>query len=173
VTVLLVRFPWSAEAARALAPLATDVFRALAGGEGYAYVDETAGGDRVRARAGAWPGASLARLSPLLDVAGASAGADARFHYIVETDVRPAHEADFNAWYDTEHMPGLARVPGAVRARRFRNDAAHPRYHACYDLVTAETLGSPPWLAVRATPWSDRVRPAFHNTKRTMFERVR
>jgi hypothetical protein len=115
---------------------------------------------------------TAARLSPLFDCAGASRDAASLFHYVVETDVDEAHEADLNAWYDTEHMPGLAACPGTVRARRFRNPDASPRYHSCYDLVSRETLGSEPWLAVRHTAWSDRVRPHFRNTKRTMFRRL-
>jgi hypothetical protein len=87
-------------------------------------------------------------------------------------DVVPAHEDDLNAWYDKEHMPGLAACLGTVRARRFRNPDGSPRYHACYDLVRTETLGSEPWLAVRHTAWSDRVRPHFRNIKRTMFKRL-
>jgi hypothetical protein len=113
-----------------------------------------------------------ARLRPVFDAAGASSGEPPRFHYVVETDVVPEHEADLNAWYDQEHMPGLAACPGSVRARRFRNPDASPRYHACYDLARTETFGSPPWLAVRHTAWSDRVRPHFRNTKRTMFKRL-
>jgi hypothetical protein len=120
----------------------------------------------------ALPAATLARLVLLQDIAGASAGADAPFHYVVETDVRPESEADLDAWYEREHLPGLAAVPGTVRAMRFRNVHGSPRYHACYDLARTEALGSPPWLAVRATAWSDRVRPAFYNTSRTMFRRV-
>lgn len=171
MTVLLIRFPWSDVAADALAALPVDLLRATAGDMGYAYAP-TSAASPLHAHAAAWPGASLATLVPLLDVPGASAGALARYHYIVETDVDPAHEADFNAWYDTEHLPRLAGVPGTVRARRYRNATGAPRYHACYDLTAAEVLGSPPWLAVRATPWSDRVRPAFRNTRRTMFVRV-
>ena len=72
-------------------------------------------------------------------------------------------------WYDREHMPGLAAVPGCVRAQRFINLDAGPKSFACYDLVTRDTLGSPPWLAVRNSEWSGRVRPNFRNTKRTMF----
>lgn len=112
------------------------------------------------------------RLRPVFDVAGASSSEVPRFHYVVETNVVPEHEADLNAWYDTEHMPGLAACPGSVRARRFRNPDGSPRYHACYDLVRTETLGSEPWLAVRHTAWSDRVRPHFRDTKRTMFRRL-
>jgi len=115
---------------------------------------------------------SAAWLQPLFDTPGASRGEAAPFHYVVETDVVPEHEADLNAWYDTEHMPGLAACPGSVRARRFRNLDGSPRYHSCYDLALAETLGSEPWLAVRHTAWSDRVRPHFRNTKRTLFRRL-
>lgn len=119
-------------------------------------------------------GSALAavKLLPLFDVPGASRGEAAPFHYVVEMDVVPEHEADLNAWYDEEHMPGLAACPGSVRARRFRNPEGSPRYHSCYDLARTETLGSPPWLAVRYTKWSDRVRPHFRNAKRTMFKRL-
>jgi len=113
-----------------------------------------------------------ARLKPVFDTPGTSRGEASPFHYIVETDVVAAHEADLNAWYDSEHMPGLAACPGSVRARRFRNPDSSPRYHSCYDLARTETLGSEPWLAVRDTAWSDRVRPHFRNTKRTMFRRL-
>jgi hypothetical protein len=115
---------------------------------------------------------AAAKLLPLFDVRGASRGEAAPFHYVVEMDVVPEHEADLNAWYDEEHMPGLAACPGSVRARRFRNPDGSPRYHSCYDLARTETLGSPPWLAVRYTKWSDRVRPHFRNAKRTMFKRL-
>jgi hypothetical protein len=114
----------------------------------------------------------VARLQPVFDSPGASRGEAAPFHYIVETDVVPEHEADLNAWYDTEHMPGLAACPGCLRARRFRNPDGSPRYHACYDLVDPETLVSEAWLAMRRTAWSERVRPHFRNTKRTTFRRL-
>ena len=106
------------------------------------------------------------------ECAGSSAGESAPFHYIVATDVQPDVEDDFNAWYAREHPPGLARVPGTARAQRLRNEDDAPRYHACYDLVNAETLGSPAWLAVRGTPWSARVRPSFRNTIRLMMRRL-
>ena len=32
-------------------------------------------------------------------------------------------ETAFNAWYDTEHVPALARVPGVLCARRYRTSA--------------------------------------------------
>jgi hypothetical protein len=112
------------------------------------------------------------RLARLQDIAGASHGARGAFHYVVETDVTPEADRDLNDWYDEEHLPGLAAVPGTIRAQRLVSLDRAPRYHSCYELVSQETLGSPPWLAVRGTAWSDRVRPNFRNTKRTMFTRV-
>jgi hypothetical protein len=110
-----------------------------------------------------------ARLEPVFDAAGAFHREAAPIHYVVETDVVPEHEADLNAWYDVEHMPGLVACPGSVRARRFRNPDGSPRYHSCYDVASTETLASESWLALRHSAWSDRVRPHFRNTKRTLF----
>lgn len=178
---LLAKFAWPgdgpvASLRSALAGRELTLVRAVESDGTYAYVplpaDVEAAHSLPQLVRRAIPGAVLSRLTLLQDIAGASAGAQAPYHYVVETDVRAETEADMNDWYVREHLPGLAAVPGTVRARRFRDAHGHPRYHACYDLVRPETLGSPPWLAVRGTAWSDRVRPAFYNTRRTMFWRV-
>lgn len=118
---------------------------------------------------GTAPWTDVSRLEMLSSLAGASASEPASIHYVVETDVHPGWEQEFNDWYDKEHLPGLARVPGCASASRLRNPDASPRYHACYDLVSAQVLEHPAWLAVRHSAWSDRVRPRFMNTRRLMF----
>ena len=64
-------------------------------------------------------------------------------------------------------------MPGCVNARRLINHDHGPHNgplsQACYDLVSAETMGSPPWLAVRNTAWSNITRPHFTNTRRTLM----
>ncbi len=52
----------------------------------------------------------------------------------------PAPEVDtaFNAWYDTEHVPALARVPGVLCARRYRTSAGNSKYVALYHLSRME-----------------------------------
>lgn len=119
-----------------------------------------------------YPGAEAVALDLTTDLAGQAAGQPAPWFYVVETDIKPGAEADFDRWYETEHLPGLAAVPGTVRARRYLARAGSPRYYACYELASRATFGSPAWLAVRATDWSSRVRPNFINTKRTMFRLV-
>ncbi len=120
--------------------------------------------------------ATPARFAPAVDrleqafhAPGASAGQHAPFHYTVEMNPSPGWADEIVTWYNNEHSPGLAAVSGCVCARRFVNHDSGPQSLACYDLLSPEILGSEAWLAVRQTSWSDRVRPKFLNTRRTMF----
>ena len=115
-------------------------------------------------------GAQASRLQLVLDCACASPNAPITAHYTVQTDPAAGWEDEIAQWYAQEHMPGLAMVAGCVRAQRFTNHDHGPTSFACYDLTAAEVMGSPAWLAVRATDWSSRCRPHFTNTRRTFFQ---
>jgi hypothetical protein len=110
----------------------------------------------------------ISRLSSRLAIAGASASAAAPYRYAVRTDVEPGGEAELESWYDTEHMPSLAAVPGAVLAQHMLCLDASPTYLAIYDLTSPAVLESGPWLDVRATEWSTRVRQTFRHTRRNL-----
>lgn len=120
---------------------------------------------------------TVSRLESVFERQGHSKAEAPAFHYVVETDPETGWADEIFRWYDTEHMPGLAAVPGCIHARRFLNHDhgvrggldRGPLSFACYDLVTEETLGSPPWLAVRGSAWSGITRPHFTNTRRTML----
>ena len=115
----------------------------------------------------------VARLENVFTKTGLSHTESAVFHYVVETDPEDGWADEIARWYDTEHMPGLAAVSGCILAMRLLNHnhgPGSPVSFACYDLVTPQTLGSPEWLAVRHTAWSDIARPHFTNTLRTMFD---
>ncbi len=112
------------------------------------------------------------RLECMFDIPGASTGHRRMLHYVVETEAAVGWQDEMQRWYDTEHMPRLASVPGCVRARRFINHDHGPSSYACYDLARPGVTESPPWLAARTTSWSDRVRPHFRNTKRTTFSEI-
>jgi hypothetical protein len=105
----------------------------------------------------------------MCDILGASLGEAPAFHYTVEMTPEAGWGLELQRWYDIEHLPGLAGVPGCVRARRYWNYDEGPRSLACYDLVDKAVMGSEPWLAVRASQWSSRMRPRFTQTSRTMF----
>jgi hypothetical protein len=111
----------------------------------------------------------VSRLQQVYTAPGQAQGELPVSHYVVETDPETGWQPELERWYNEEHMPGLASVPGCILAQRYYNHDAGPLSLACYDLVAETVLGSPAWLAVRGTPWSDIVRPHFTNTKRTMF----
>lgn len=113
--------------------------------------------------------ATVSRLARVIEFSGASRGEQVCAHYVVETDTDKGWSKEIGAWYDTEHMPGLAAVTGTIHAVRFMNIDHSPKSVACYDLKEASVMGCAPWLAVRASEWSDRCRPHFRNTRRTML----
>jgi hypothetical protein len=157
---------FAAQACRARSRL--ELCLSLAGDLAFAYLwAESLHSFAQVAPAAGW--ASVQRLELLSSHAGASAGQAAPWHYVVATDVEPGWEQEFNDWYDTEHLPGLAAVPGSALACRLRNLDDGPRYHACYRLASPQAMEHPAWLAVRHTAWSDRVRPRLRNTERLMF----
>ncbi len=85
--------------------------------------------------------------------------------------VAPEHEAEFNEWYDTEHVPALAAVPGALRARRYRDTGAARRYVALYHLATPEVQASAAWKDAANSPWTERMRPHFRDHLRIVARR--
>jgi len=109
---------------------------------------------------------SLSRLELKLDLKGHDWGQETLVHYVVQTDVENGWMGEIEAWYDKEHMPGLAAVPGCRSAQRLINHDSGPRSYACYDLVSADVLTSSPWMAVRGTAWSSMARPHFVNPQR-------
>lgn len=86
-------------------------------------------------------------------------------------NVDPAHEAEFNRWYDEEHIPGLSAVPGTICARRYRDNAGSHRYLALYHLESPEVTYSDAWKTAARTPWSDRMRPHIRDHLRFLTRR--
>ena len=87
-------------------------------------------------------------------------------------NVDPAHETDFNAWYDQEHIPSLSAVPGCLMARRFRaTDKGSHKYIALYHLASAEVQDSAAWKKAVDTPWSARIRPHYKDRVRLLGRR--
>ena len=74
------------------------------------------------------------------------------------TDVDPAHEAEFNRWYDEEHIGRLRAVPGFLDAGRYRALRGGPKYLAMYELEDHNVLRSAGFLdTVRYQPSARRL----------------
>jgi hypothetical protein len=102
-----------------------------------------------------------------------TAPAEAAALLVVAMNIAPEHEHDFNEWYNTEHIPALAAVPGTLSARRYRGTGATQRYVALYHFASPGVAGSPEWRKAADTPWTQRLRPHFRDLVRFDCRRYR
>jgi len=86
-------------------------------------------------------------------------------------NVDPEHEAEFNDWYDNEHLPALQAVPGTICARRYKDLSGSHRYLALYHLESPEVTFSDAWKKGAGTPWSAKMRPHFRDHLRILSRR--
>jgi len=82
---------------------------------------------------------------------------------LISMNVAPEHEAEFNEWYDVEHLPALGAVPGVLQARRYRGTGARQKYMALYHFARSDVLGGPAWKEAAETPWTNKLRPHFRD----------
>ena len=90
---------------------------------------------------------------------------------VVGLNVKPEADADFQAWYDEEHVPALSKVPGTLCARRFKTTEGEPSYIAVYHLANPEVQASAAWKAAVDTPWTARIRPQTFGRMRYVLRR--
>src|SRR5688572_21041101 len=78
---------------------------------------------------------------------------------LIAMNIAPELEADFNAWYDEEHIGALATVPGVLAARRFRGTSGNRKYVALYHLATPDVQDGAVWKKARESEWTSRLKP--------------
>lgn len=89
------------------------------------------------------------------------------------TDTDPQAEADFNAWYDREHMQERVGIRGFRHARRFlANDGAARRYLALYVTESLDVFRSDAYRQAftQQTGWSLRNFARMSDTQRRVGE---
>ena len=68
---------------------------------------------------------------------------------VTMTEPPPAMEEEFNAWYDTEHLPERLAIPGFISARRWLArdlDPGEGKYLATYELENPAVLNTMRYL---------------------------
>jgi antibiotic biosynthesis monooxygenase (ABM) superfamily enzyme len=114
------------------------------------------------------------------DVRHAGGGTEAMFpeHILtVRATVEPAHEEEFNRWYNQEHIPDVLKlIPGCLGAARYRvvdGDGSH-QYMAVYRFTSEAALRS----ALQGSEIKELIRRydqaigAFSTRARTTYTRV-
>ena len=94
--------------------------------------------------------------------------------FLVYTDIDPQHEAEFNDWYNTEHIAELLAVPGILAAARYEATKGGPKYLAVYELENADVVNTSAFTGRKRTPWGERMSPTVigSNLTRVVGEQI-
>ena len=89
---------------------------------------------------------------------------------MVTIEVDPAHDAEFNRWYDEEHVPERMACPGFLLARRFRSTGNPMKYLALYELESPQALETPEYLTMKvSSPWRERTKEYRLSNERDVY----
>jgi hypothetical protein len=89
---------------------------------------------------------------------------------LTSMDIDPSDEADFNRWYDREHILERVAIEGFLEARRYVAHDGKPKYLCLYSTATFGVLDSPAYRAALANPtgWSTKTTARFKNMIRAV-----
>lgn len=93
---------------------------------------------------------------------------EAQGELLIWTNVEPEHEADFNRWYDREHMEERAAIPGFIWSRRYQAVTGDCRYLALYRTRRVDVFLSDPYRKAfsNQTEWSNTNFGRMYDTTR-------
>jgi hypothetical protein len=89
---------------------------------------------------------------------------------LTSMNIDAADEADFNRWYDREHLEERVAIEGFLEARRYVAHAANPKYLCLYSTETLDVLDSPAYRTRLANPtdWSRQTMARFKDMLRVV-----
>jgi hypothetical protein len=135
-----------------------------------AYDNLSPWSQRVTAMAG-----RLARFEGTMTTPGAKAAPTGAGGFLFNgMNCAPEGEAEFNKWYEEEHIPALAGVPGTILARRYiaPDDAVTThKFMAIYHLEHPDVTRTEAWAKAVDTPWTARVRRHMQDRCRILCKR--
>jgi len=89
---------------------------------------------------------------------------------LTSMDIDPAHEAEFNRWYDREHLEERVAIDGFIEARRYIAHQGRPKYLSLYSTETFDVLDSAAYRSALGNPtaWSRTSIGRFKNMIRAV-----
>src|ERR1700758_2901828 len=89
---------------------------------------------------------------------------------LTSMDIDATNEAEFNRWYDREHLEERVAIDGFLEARRYVAHSGSPRFLFLYSTKTLDVLDSPAYRARLNSPteWSKKNMARFKNMIRAV-----
>ena len=95
---------------------------------------------------------------------------------VVTMDVDPEDEAEFNKWYNEQHLPERMEIPGYVSARRFRLEEGEGalKYLCIWELEDGSPLQSKMYQEQQADPTAlyERVSKTIKARTRGLYRQI-
>ncbi len=106
-----------------------------------------------------------------------------KFVFVVGHEVPRNRQQEFNAWYNTEHILGVLKVPGIVAGRRFKlntrdiapmlvKGGSLTTFLTVYDIENEAALESEAFWKASVSPWSTWVRSWFTRKMCMLYKRI-
>ena len=106
-----------------------------------------------------------------------------KYVLLVGHEVPRGKSAEFNAWYNTEHIPYLLETPGVLAIRRFQmaarrfppmtsRDGILTKYLTIWDVRDKSVFETVEFLKAAASPWSQWVRSWYARKICALYERI-
>jgi hypothetical protein len=89
---------------------------------------------------------------------------------LTSMDIDASDEAEFNQWYDREHLLERVAIGGFLEARRYIAHQGSPKYLCLYSTATFAVLDSPEYRTALMNPtdWSKKTLARFKNMIRAV-----
>jgi hypothetical protein len=89
---------------------------------------------------------------------------------LTSMDIDASDEAEFNQWYDREHLLERVAIGGFLEARRYVAHQGSPKYLCLYSTATFDVLDSPEYRTAQMNPtdWSKKTLARFKNMIRAV-----
>jgi hypothetical protein len=89
---------------------------------------------------------------------------------LTSMDIDASDEAEFNQWYDREHLLERVAIDGFLEARRYIAHQGSPKYLCLYSTATFDVLDSPEYRTALMNPtdWSKKTLARFKNMIRAV-----
>jgi hypothetical protein len=89
---------------------------------------------------------------------------------LTSMDIDPSDEAEFNRWYNREHLEERVAIEGFLEARRYVAHSGSPKYLCLYSTTVIDVLESAAYRTRLANPtdWSKKTMARFKNMIRAV-----
>jgi hypothetical protein len=106
-----------------------------------------------------------------------------KYLFVVGHDIPRNKRKEFDAWYNTEHIPGLLKISGFLSARRFiltqrpsppivEHGSTLPGFLSVYDIENVNALETDAFAKVTSTPWTLWVRSWYTRRMRMVYRQI-